>query len=114
MRQGRLEEALTLAGRERLPMFRLLAIGMVEHAMGHREAADEALQKLSDQHGRSAAYQIAMLHGFRGEVDAAFEWLERAYEQRDPGVVNTPSDSLFHSLHADPRWRVFLDKMKMA
>jgi len=114
MRQGRLEEALTLAGRERLPMFRLLAIGMVEHAMGHRETADEALQKLSGQYGRSAAYQIAMLHGFRGEVDAAFEWLERAYEQRDPGVVNTPSDSLFHSLHADPRWRVFLDKMKMA
>ena len=76
---------------------------------------DVALRKLSDEWGHSAAYQIAMLHAVRDEVDAAFEWLERAYAQRDPGVVNISSDSPFaNSLRADPRWLPFLQKMKMA
>ena len=33
------------------------------------------------------AYQIAGVHAFRGETDLAFEWLKRAYGQRDNGVT---------------------------
>jgi TolB-like protein len=113
--QGRYDEALAAAERERLADFRQLALGMVHHAMGHREAADAALRKLCDGWGHAAAYQIAMLHAVRGEVDAGFEWLERAYAQRDPGLVNLACDSPFaNALHADPRWLPFLRKMKLA
>jgi hypothetical protein len=88
---------------------------MVHHSMGHREAADAALNKLRNEFGHAAAYQIAMLHAVRGEVDAAFEWLERAYAQRDPGLVNLSSESPFaDGLHADARWVPFLRKMNMA
>lgn len=27
------------------------------------------------------------VHAFRGEVDLAFEWLGRAYDQRDSGIA---------------------------
>ena len=30
-----------------------------------------------------SAYQIAQVHAYRGESDKSFEWLERAYKQRD-------------------------------
>jgi tetratricopeptide (TPR) repeat protein len=113
--QGRLDEALAAAERERLPDFRQLALGMVHHAMGHREAADAALRKLSDEWAHAAAYQIAMLHAMRGEVDAAFQWLERAYAQRDPGLVNLAGDTPFaRALHSDARWMPFLRRMKLA
>jgi tetratricopeptide (TPR) repeat protein len=113
--QGRLDDALAAAERERLPDFRQLALGMVHHAMGHRDAADAALRKLSDEWGHAAAYQIAMLHAVRGEVDAAFQWLERAYAQRDPGLVNLSCDTPFaKGLHADARWMPFLHRMKLA
>ena len=33
------------------------------------------------------AYSMALVHAGLGEKDEAFEWLERAYEVRDQGVV---------------------------
>ena len=58
-----------------------------------------------------AAYNIAQVYGARGEMDLAFEWLERAYVQRDAGLSEMKPQPLLRSLHADPRWGVFLHKM---
>jgi hypothetical protein len=83
--QGHAAEALELAQRENLPDFRLLGIALVQHTLGNKDASDTALQQLGDSHGNEAAYQFAEACGWRGEIDRAFEWLERAYTQRDPG-----------------------------
>jgi hypothetical protein len=47
----------------------------------------------------------------RGDADRAFEWLERAYAQRDPGLTDTKVSRRLRSLHGDPRWGAFLKKM---
>ncbi len=61
-----------------------------------------------------SAYQIAEIYAFRGETDKAFEWLERAYKQRDGGLAQQmKGDPLLRSLHSDPRWSAFLKKMKL-
>ncbi len=54
---------------------------------------------------------IAALHAWRGEVDAAFDWLERAYVQRETGIMSVAVDPELHALHGDPRWRPFLRRM---
>ena len=54
------------------------------------------------------------MYAARGEADHAFDWLERAYVQRDPGLAEMKPDPLFRSLHADPRWDAFLRKMGLA
>ena len=59
------------------------------------------------------AYQIAEVHAFRGESDLAFEWLERAYVQRDPGVSEIKYDRLMHGIVGDPRYKAFLRKLKL-
>ena len=46
-----------------------------------------------------------------GNRDAAFEGLERAWDQRDAGLVETHRDRYLVSLHEDPRWQSFLKKM---
>jgi hypothetical protein len=61
-----------------------------------------------------AAYQVAQTHAARGETALAFQWLERANDQRDPGIFWTKVDPLLRSLHADARWQVFLGKMGLA
>jgi hypothetical protein len=38
---------------------------------------------------------------------------ERAYKQRDGGLVLMKGDPLLRSLHSDTRWREFLQKMKL-
>jgi serine/threonine-protein kinase len=59
------------------------------------------------------AYQIAQVHAFRGEADLAFEWLERAYDQRDNGLTWVKADRLMHTLVGDPRYKAFLSKLKL-
>lgn len=109
--QGRAAEALELAEREVLPDFRLLGIVLAQHTLGHQDESDAALARLIERHGNEAAYQIAEAHAWRGETDRVFEWLERAYTQRDPGLAMTSSDPFFRAVHHDRRWRPFLDKM---
>jgi len=62
----------------------------------------------------TAAYQIAEVYAYRRENDHAFEWLERALRQRDPGISWTRPDVSLARLHDDPRWPAFLRKVGLA
>jgi hypothetical protein len=46
-------------------------------------------------------------------VRLVFEWLERAYKQRDPGLPEINRDPLFRNLHDDPRYAELLQKMHL-
>ncbi len=112
--QGNAPEALELAEREVLPDFRLVGTAMAHHTLGHTTESNAALSKLIEDHGAAAGYQIAEACTWRGEVDRAFEWLERAYEARDPGLAHTGTDPLLVPLHGDARWPAFVKKMGLA
>jgi hypothetical protein len=50
---------------------------------------------------------------YRGESDKSFEWLERAYKQRDTGLPTLNTDPLFKTLRHDPRYTELLKKMRL-
>ena len=58
------------------------------------------------------AFGIAAIHAFRGENDAAFLSLERAFTQRD-GLWNIKSQPSLNLLKGDPRYKAFLKKMNL-
>jgi TolB-like protein/Flp pilus assembly protein TadD len=109
--QGRNDEALAVALREPEDWGRLFACAVIQHAAGRSAEADAALRELEDKHGSEAAYQVAQARAARGEIDVAFAWLERAFDQRDAGIFWTNVDPLLLSLHGDPRWKPFLAKL---
>jgi tetratricopeptide (TPR) repeat protein len=108
---GNATEALDLAEREVLPDFRSMGMSMALHTLGRAAESEAALAKLIDDHGAAAGYQVAEVCVWRGEVSRAFEWLEKAYAARDPGLSHTATDPLLKPLHAEPRWRPFIQKM---
>jgi hypothetical protein len=69
---------------------------------------------LIDGFAETAAYQIAEVYAYRGDKDKAFEWLERARRQRDPGLAGLRKDPLLPNLRDDPRWNAFLRTMGLA
>ncbi len=105
------EEALAEASREPEESFRLWALAIVHHGLGHRAESDAALNALIEKYSEDSAFQIADVYTVRGEVDRAFEWFERAYAQRDPGLNVMKTSPRLRSLHGDPRWAEFLKKM---
>jgi hypothetical protein len=56
---------------------------------------------------------IAGVYAWRGEIDKAFEWLERAYRARNAGLTWLKIDPNFRSLRGDARYRALLRKMKL-
>jgi len=112
--QGRGEEALTEALREPEEWARLWALAIIQHAADRPAESDAALQELIAKYATHAADQVATVYGARGEVDLAFAWLERAYDQRDPRLSEMKRQPLLRSLHADSRWDLFLRKMGLA
>ncbi len=111
LQQGHAAEALPLAQAEPHDVFRNLALTMTLRALGRQAEADAALRTLEGEFGWTAAYQTAEAYADRNDVDKAFEWLEKAYAQRDPGVAYTAVDALLEPLHDDPRWRPFVRKL---
>jgi tetratricopeptide (TPR) repeat protein len=105
------EDAVAEALRESEEPYRLWALAIVHHVLGRRAESDEVLRELIKKYAEEAAYQIAEVRAARGESDAAFEWLERAYAQRDGGVQEMKLSPRLRSLHGDPRWGAFLTKM---
>jgi TolB-like protein/class 3 adenylate cyclase/tetratricopeptide (TPR) repeat protein len=110
--QGRSEEALATFGREVHEGFRLHGLSLAQHALGRPKKSDAGLRAFIEKYAREGAVQIAETYAYRGEANLAFEWLERAYAQRDPGLSELRIDFLLRGLHADPRWQSFLEKMR--
>lgn len=109
--QGRTSEALAEAKREPTGWARLRALAIIHRKMGHRAESDEALRELVERHGDESACQVAEVYGARGEAEAAFDWLDRAYAQRDPGLADVKPSPHLRSLHDHPRWSAFLRKL---
>ena len=86
---------------------------MAEHTLGHAHESQQALDELIAKEAQDAAYQIAEVYAWRRENDKAFEWLERAYQQRDGGLDEVKVDLLLEKLRGDPRYKAFLRKMNL-
>ncbi len=109
--QSRPAEALAEFEQEAHPALRLHGLALAHHALANPTAATAALAELTERFGDDAAFQVAEVHAFRGDTDAAFEWLERAYAQRDGGLADMLRDPFLVGLEDDPRWHPFLAKM---
>jgi TolB-like protein/DNA-binding winged helix-turn-helix (wHTH) protein len=92
---------------------KLTGQALAYHALGRGQDSTAALGALIAKYGTDGAYQIAQVYAYRGESDKSFEWLERAYKQRDPGLTDMKTDPLLKSLRHDPRYTEFLKKMHL-
>jgi len=60
--------------------------------------------------GLSTSTSLAMIYAQMGEVDTAFEWLEKAYEDHDYWMFWIQRQLFFKPIYNDPRWQKMLDK----
>jgi serine/threonine protein kinase/Tfp pilus assembly protein PilF len=111
--RSRPREALAEAERDTAPAFRLQGLALAYHALVRKQESDRALAELISKYKATGAFQIAEVYAFRGEFDAAFTWLERAYAQRDGALTFTKGDPLLASLERDERYAAFLKKMRL-
>jgi len=106
-------QALAEFEKEPLEWGKLSGRVLAYHALGRETDSNAAMAELIAKHDTDAAYQIAGVYAFRGESNKSFEWLERAYKQRDPGLPDIKTDPLLKTLRHDPRFAELLRKMRL-
>jgi TolB-like protein/DNA-binding winged helix-turn-helix (wHTH) protein/Flp pilus assembly protein TadD len=111
--EGKPQQSLAEIEKEPLEWGKLTGQILAYHALNRENDSNSALAGLITKYGIGAGYQIAQVYAYRGESDKSFEWLERAYEQRDAGLSDIKTDPLFKSLRHDPRYTKFLKKMRL-
>lgn len=110
--EGRPDAALAAFRQVEDEAFRLHGTALAQYAAGRRAEADAALHRLEAQYANDCAYQIAEVYAARGDADRAFEWLDRAYEQRDGALpADVKVSRLLDGLRRDPRYGALLRRI---
>src|SRR5580704_3572951 len=111
--QGRPQDALPEIERVRPDSLRGGLYAITYYARGRDKESDAPLSEVIANYHASDAYGIAEAYAFRMQSDEAFEWLNRAYAQRDGGLIATKVDPLLKGLHNDPRFAALLKKLNL-
>ena len=114
LRKGEPAAALEAVLHEADESWRRVGLPMAYHSLGRQSDSDSALADLIAHDANEWAYNIAYVFAWRGEIDRAFQWLDRAVAYRDPGLVEVNSDPMFASIRHDPRWLPFLRRIGRA
>ncbi|HMI76671.1 MAG TPA: tetratricopeptide repeat protein, partial [Steroidobacteraceae bacterium] len=84
-------------------------------ALGRQSDGDEALARVekSSDEGSIHPLYIALIHAYRGNIDTAFDWLDRQYrvdaeELKDLLIADDP---MLNNLKSDPRFQALRQKL---
>jgi TolB-like protein/Flp pilus assembly protein TadD len=111
--EGKPQQALAEIEKEPIEWGKLTGQALAYHALGHEQDSNAALASLIEKYGSAGAFQIAQIYAYRRDSDRSFEWLERAYKQRDPGLPEIKTDPLFTNLRRDPKYTELFKKMNL-
>jgi serine/threonine protein kinase/tetratricopeptide (TPR) repeat protein len=113
MFEAALEEMeVAVEGAGRIPYY-LGSLAFIYGIAGRREDARRILGELQElsTRGHVSPYWPALIHTGLDERDAAFEWLERSYEQHAPMMAYFKVLPWFDHLRSDPRYDLLLQRM---
>jgi len=111
LKKGENEAALKAIQQVSDEAFRLYSLVMAYHALGQAVESDAALTELIGKHGQHGPNNIAAVLAYRGDVDRAFAWLDKAVAYGDPALSSIAMGNVFSNLYEDPRWLPFLESI---
>lgn len=109
--RGNADTALEHADKQRKGLWAEVGRAMALQIGDNKSAADRALDTLLTSRADSAAFQIAEVYGLRQQPDETFAWLDRAWENRDPGIQYLLRTPFLKDLHGDPRFAAYCRKV---
>ena len=110
------EKAITALEQMNLPPWRDGHLGYAYAVAGQPEKARILIGELQSgsQPEHQVPYHLAMIYFGLEETDKAFEWLDKACEQRSPQLFWIKTLPELDSVRSDPRFQAILRRMNLA
>ncbi len=112
--QGRIEAAVADAEAEPDPFWHQHAVTIAAQVQGNPQRADAALAAMIEKYSIVGPFQIASIYAVRKDADKMFDWLDRAYAVRDPGINGLLWAPFLNDYRSDPRFAAFCRKAGIA
>jgi eukaryotic-like serine/threonine-protein kinase len=108
-----LQKAIALSGRSLQPLAQL---GHAYAVAGKRDQALAVLAELNElaQQNYVSPSRTAAIYVGLGQIEQAFEWLERAYHERDSWLIWLKFDPVMDELRTDRRFTSLLERIGLA
>jgi tetratricopeptide (TPR) repeat protein len=91
----------------------LYAVGL--YHTGQLEKTNEVINILKQKSSKSSvgspAFNLAIIYGHMGQIDTAFKWLEKGYDDHEVEMYWIKVEPALEPLPSDPRWQEMLDKV---
>ena len=90
-------------------------LGYVYAAAGKKAEAQNVLEELKELSKTRyvSPYNVACIYAGLNDRDQAFEWLERAYQERESFMTLLESETVLDNLRPDPRFKGLLKRMNL-
>ena len=108
--QGEPEAALASYAEETDEEYRVKGTTLALFELGRRVEYEAAFRDLRERWGEEWPSEVAHVYAWTGDADAAFEWLDRAVLQDEPGLNEQFQSQYLAPLHDDPRWAAFRER----
>jgi len=109
--QGRLDEALAEIKLEKHSFLSLYGRIFILHAMGQQREADMLFSEFLEKYKEKEPANLADLYAFIGDYDESFAWLNKAFEMKDPVLIEALTYPSFKPMYSDPRWKDLITKI---
>jgi TolB-like protein/DNA-binding winged helix-turn-helix (wHTH) protein len=111
-----LTTAMNLAGRKEVAVlveqeFRTAGYAAAKRALLWANVR-EMERRATRPYPRPRAFDIAADYALLGQNDKAFEWLDRAFVEREGGLMHLRVDDRFEAVRADPRFAALLGRLR--
>ena len=103
------QQAIALGGGSHV----LAGLGSVYARWGKRDEALKVIEQLKELMKQTyvPAYHVAMVYAFLDDKDPAFEWLEKAYNERNGTLAYLKTDCAMDNLKGDPRLADLMERL---
>ncbi|TVZ60344.1 TolB-like protein [Flavobacteriaceae bacterium MAR_2010_105] len=111
--QGHTNKALAEIEQETHEFFSLYGKNFVLYAIGGVKGSEQVLEEFIEKFSTTDPANMADLYAYRGNYDESFAWLNRAWDSKDPVLIEALSYPAFKPMHSDPRWEAFIEKIEL-
>jgi adenylate cyclase len=108
--KGDARAALAEFAKDQDEEYRVKGAAVALYTLGRQQESSVKLTELIENWGKLWPSEVAHVYAWMGDADAAFEWLDKAVEQKEQGLPDQLVQPFCNPIHADPRWGEFLKR----
>lgn len=111
--QGKFEESLKEFEMEKHEFFSTYGMNFILFAIGGKSNSEDVFNHYLEKFSQTDPANTADLYAFRGNFEKAFDYLNKAFEIKDPVLIEALTYPSFKPMYKDTRWKKFIKKIDL-